>query len=62
MSALQVGGRWSRDRYESMDNVTDWALVGESWSDPTFRNNPEVDEGDVTSVRADVAGHAQQRR
>ncbi|SVE59640.1 uncharacterized protein METZ01_LOCUS512494, partial [marine metagenome] len=27
---LQVGGRWSRDRYESMDNVTDWALFGES--------------------------------
>lgn len=49
---LQVGGRWSRDRYESIDNVTDWALLGESWSGPTFRNNPEVDEGDVTSVRA----------
>ncbi|MFP6644617.1 MAG: HEAT repeat domain-containing protein [Candidatus Latescibacterota bacterium] len=51
---LQVGGRWSRDRYESIDNVTDWALFGESWSDPTFRNNPEVDEGDVTSERAYV--------
>ena len=53
-SVLQVGGRWSRDRFESMPNVTDWALFGESWSDPAFRANPEVDAGDVTSVRADV--------
>jgi len=51
---LQVGARWSRDRFESMDNNTDWALFGESWSDPAFRANPAIDEGDVINARADV--------
>ena len=37
-----------------MDAATDWALFSNGWSSAAFRDNPEVDEGDVVSVRADV--------
>ena len=51
---LQVGARWSHDRFESMGLASDWALFGNGWSEPFFRLNPAVDEGDVNSARADV--------
>lgn len=51
---LQVGARWARDRFSSMDTATGWALFNNGWSSPVFRDNPEIDTGDVVSVRADV--------
>jgi hypothetical protein len=51
---LQVGARWSRDRFESMGQASDWALFSDGWSDPAFRLNPAVDEGAAVSLRADA--------
>ena len=51
---LQVGARWSRDRLASMGQSSDWALLGDNWSEPAFRANPAADEGTVISARADV--------
>lgn len=58
---LQVSGRWGADRFDSMPLATDWALLRNGWAEPVFRPNPDVDEGDVTSLRADVQLDTRQR-
>lgn len=59
---LQIGARYQRDRYSSMPTATDWALFDNGWADAAFRDNPEIDAGDVVRARADVQLDTRTRR
>lgn len=59
---LQVTGRYSREEFFSMATGVDWALVDSRFTRNAFRPNPAVDEGEISSARADLQLDTRDRR
>ncbi len=51
---LQVTGRYARDRFESLDQISHWSLFGDRWGEQNFSANPRIDETTIASLRLDV--------
>ncbi|MBT4609535.1 MAG: BamA/TamA family outer membrane protein [Gemmatimonadetes bacterium] len=51
---LQVTGRYARDDFESLEQISEWSLFGDRWGEASFAANPQIDEGIIASLRLDV--------